>query len=96
MNFLEYHLDFLGQDLDCDNSTAKIISLMMGYGKEKMPDGVQLVVSLIHPAFRLTLAAETFDLLDFAHRQGPRSWAQLIQQMTDRINIMTEGEDEDV
>jgi len=39
---------------------------MMGYGKEKMPHGVQLVVSLIHPAFRLTLAAETFDLLDFA------------------------------
>ena len=66
MNFFECHLYFLGQDLDCDNSTAKIISVMMGYGKEKMPDGVQLVVSLIHPAFRLTLAAETFDLLDFA------------------------------
>ena len=50
MNFLERHLAFLCQDLDCDNSTTKIISVMMGYGKEKMPDGVQLVVSLIHPA----------------------------------------------
>ena len=50
MNFFECHLYFLGQDLDCDNSTAKIISVMMGYGKEKMPDGVQLVVSLIRPA----------------------------------------------